>query len=414
MLFKYKAKNQEGEVKEGTTEAVDQIALARSLREDGFFIIDIKAVDGAVDSGGKLKKLTQLDIKQITEKIRGVSLEEKMMFSRNLSVMVASGISLTRGLSVLEKQSQSPTFKFTISQIAQSIKKGISFSEAITKYPKIFDRLYSNMIKVGEATGSLDEALNILANQLEKEHELKSKIKGALTYPIVILIAMTGVGILMMVTVVPQLEQVFTDLDIALPASTNAILLLSKFLQAFWWALLLSIPFVLYGLKKFHDTNQGKKFFSWLFLSTPAFKTLTKKINNARFARNLSALTKGGVPITEALEITSNTLGNVFFRESLHKAKDQVIKGKALHKVLGVYNKLYTPLVLEMLEVGEESGKVSELLERVAEFYEKEVSDTADNMSSIIEPILMIGIGGAVGFFAISIFQPIYGMLGSL
>ena len=413
MLFKYKAKNETGELKEGTAEVKDQVALARQLREEGFFIVDVEIQDTG-KSKSFLKKWAQFDIKQITEKIRGVSLEEKMMFSRNLSVMIESGITITRSLEVLQKQTQSPTFGVAIRKINESIKKGIPFSEAIQDYPKTFDELYSSMIKVGEAAGNLDKTLNILADQLEKQYELRSKVKGAMTYPIIIVIAMTGVGILMMVTIVPQLEKVFIDLDIDLPITTQLVLLLSDILQKFWWLIIALIPVIVFSVKKYSDSTSGKIFFSWIFLHLPLFKGLSQKINNAIFARNTSSLIRGGVPLVEALSITSKTLSNTFFQSSLLDAVKQVKKGKSLHETLRIYPKLYTPLMMEMVEVGEESGKLSDLLERVAIFYEGEVSDITDNMSAIVEPILMIFIGITVGFFAVSVMQPIYGMLGSL
>lgn len=413
MLFKYKAKNETGELKEGTAEVKDQVALARQLREEGFFIVDVEIQDTG-KSKSFLKKWAQFDIKQITEKIRGVSLEEKMMFSRNLSVMIESGITITRSLEVLQKQTQSPTFGVAIRKINESIKKGIPFSEAIRDYPKIFDELYSSMIKVGEAAGNLDKTLNILADQLEKQYELRSKIKGAMTYPIIIVIAMTGVGILMMVTIVPQLEKVFIDLDIDLPITTQLVLLLSDILQKFWWLVIALIPVIVFSVKKYSDSASGKIFFSWIFLHLPLFKGLSQKINNAIFARNTSSLVRGGVPLVEALSITSKTLSNIFFQKSLLDSVKQIKKGKSLHETLRIYPKLYTPLMMEMVEVGEESGKLSDLLERVAIFYEGEVSDITDNMSAIVEPILMIFIGITVGFFAVSVMQPIYGMLGSL
>ena len=413
MLFRYKAKNKTGELKEGIIESKNQVELARQLREEGFFIIDVKT-QGTDKNKSFLKKLAQFDLKQITEKIRGVSLEEKMMFSRNLSVMIESGISITRALEVLQKQTRSPTFGAAIRKINDSIKKGISFSESIREYPKIFDELYSSMIKVGEAAGNLDKTLNILANQLEKQYKLRSKVKGAMTYPVIIVIAMTGVGMLMMVTIVPQLEKVFVDLGIDLPITTRSVLFISAIFQKFWALIIIVLPIVIFFLKKYSHSARGKIFFSWIFLHIPIFKGLSQKINNAIFARNTSSLVKGGVPLVEALTITSKTLSNIFFQDSLLNSVKQVKKGKNLHESLKLYPKLYTPLMLEMVEVGEESGKLSDLLERVAIFYEGEVSDITDNMSSIVEPILMVFIGITVGFFAVSIMQPIYGMLGSL
>ena len=413
MLFKYKAKNKEGEVKEGIEEFASQVDLARKLRAEDFYIVEVEQKDTG-KKGFSLKKAGSLDINVILEKIKGVSLEEKMMFSRNLAVMIESGINLTRSLDVLQRQTKSPTFKKAIIDIASQVKRGVNFSEAITSYSKIFSRLYSSMVKVGEATGNLGETLNILAEQLEKQHELRSKIKGAMTYPIVIMVAMTIVGILMMVTIVPQLEKVFNDLGIDLPPTTEFVLLLSNIIKKFWWAIFTSLPFMFYAMFKYFKTETGSKTLAWILMHTPVFKTLVKKINNAAFSRNLGSLISGGVPILEGLEITSDTLSNFFYKNSIKNIIDKIRGGGSLSMALERYPHLFTPLMIEMIQVGEEAGKLANLLDKVAQFYEGEVSDTTANMSSIVEPILMIFIGSVVGFFAVSIMQPIYGMLGSL
>lgn len=412
MLFKYKAKNTKGKTKEGQMEAKSQLDLARRLRSDGFYVLEVEEVEGAgKKSGSALQNLAQFDVKQIVEKITGVPLEEKMMFSRNLAVMIDSGIPISRALEVLGRQTQSVLFRKIIADISQQVQKGKSISEAVEKYPKTFGTLYSSMIRAGETAGNLDEALNTLAEQLERQHELRSRIRGAMVYPAVIITAMVGVGVLMMITVVPQLKQIFSDLDIQLPATTRFVIGLSDFMVAFWWVVVLSIPAFLYVIQKALQTASGKRVFSWVTLHTPVVKGIARKFNNAGFARTLSSLTSGGVPILEALEITSGTLSNVYFRETLTEGAEQVRKGKDLHDVLSKYDDLYTPLMLEMVEVGEESGKLSELLQRTAVFYEGEVSDSTENLASIVEPVLMVLIGSVVGFFAVSVMQPMYGML---
>lgn len=413
MLFKYKAKNAQGKEKSGEIEAETKLELARILRKDGFYLVEIKSQEG---KGGSslIKKISTFDLKQIIEKIKGVSLEEKMMFSHNLSVMISSGIALTRALAVLEKQTQSIKFKKVLSELSQDITKGKNFSDAVLKHPKTFNKLFSSMIRAGEVAGNLDKSLDLLANQMEKEHELRSRIKGALIYPAVIIIAMIGIGILMMVTVVPQLKATFEDLGVDLPLTTQFIILLSDFLKVYWWLVIISLPISAFAFKKFIATPVGRKFFSLFLLRMPVIKELTLKINNANFARTLSSLIAGGVPILQALKITSDVVGNEFYKKSILESSDAVRRGDNLYTALQRYEKLYTPLLLEMVEVGEEAGKLSELLTRVAEFYEGEVSDTTKNLSSIIEPVLMIVIGGVVGFFAVSVMQPIYGIVGSI
>ena len=411
MLFLYKAKNREGEIREGEMDAKNRLELFRRLRDEGFFALEVK------EKGGKsygFKSFVSIDVGLLFEKVKGVPLEEKMMFSRNASVMVESGIPLIRAVDVLQHQAQSPTLKNILKNISKDIKEGTNFSESVAKYPKVFGKLYSSMIKVGETAGNLDETLNLLANQLEKQHELSSRVKGALIYPAVIITAMTGIGVLMMVTVIPQLKSVFDELGVELPVTTRFIVALSDFLVSFWWLLLAMVPVFIFGTKKMLDTKSGKKALDWTLLRTPIFKGIVRKINNANFSRTLSSLVSGGVPILEGLEITADTVGNTYYKESILEARKRVKKGDSLYKVLSDYPGLYTPLMLEMIEVGEEAGKLSDLLKRVAEFYEGEVSDITANLSSIIEPILMLIIGAGVGFFAISVFQPIYGMIGKV
>ena len=412
MKFRYKAKNKQGEMREGVLDAQSQLELARVLRKSGYYILEAHKEE----EGGKptLTNISKFDLSQLKESFGGVSLEEKMLFSRNLAVMVASGVPLTRSLDVLARQTQSQRFARVINYANTKIKEGKSFSEALGAYPKDFNRLYTAMIRVGEAGGNLDESLNILADQLEKEHELRKRVKGALIYPSVIVVATVLIGALMLIVVVPSLRTVFEDVGADLPVTTRAILKFSDILTKYWFLFLGAIPFLVFGIKKYADTDDGRRRIGRLLLVTPLFSGLVRKINNARFSRTLSSLIEGGTPILEALSITSDTLGNVYYRESVVAAAESMKRGNNLYKALEAYPKLYTPLIIEMVQVGEETGKLPELLDRVAEFYEGEVSDATKNLSAIIEPVLMVVIGAIVGFFAISIIQPIYGLMGNI
>lgn len=412
MQFRYKAKNKQGEVREGTLEANDKIALARVLRAEGFYILDVRALQKG--GGSAIQKIIQMDLSRFTEMVRGVPLDQKMLFSRNMAVMISSGIPLMRALNVLIKQTRSQMLRSALEKIQRDIEKGTRFSDALARHPKVFSTLYSSLVRAGEETGKLDETLDLLAEQLEKEHELKSRIRGALIYPVVILTALGGVGVLMMLFVVPQLKSVFEDLGVELPLATRSILLMSDLLRFYWWAFLVGFPVVLFGLKMYMGTKIGRRMLAWILLHIPLFKSIVRKINNASFARTLSSLLSGGVPILSALDITSTTVTNVYYQEAIVNAKRRVKKGEKLYTALEQYPDLYTPLVVEMVEVGEETGKLPELLKRIAEFYEGEVADITKNLSSIIEPLLMMAMGGLVGFFAIAIMQPIYGILGNI
>jgi type IV pilus assembly protein PilC len=412
MLFRYKAKNQNGEVREGQSEAKDQLELARGLRADGFYIVDIDTV--STDSPSAVSLLDRFHLSGAFNFLGSVSLTEKMLFSRNLSVMLSSGVPLIRSLSVLKKQVKSKRFKGAITHMARSVERGKRFSDAVAEQSNIFNTLYVSMVRAGEAAGNLDDSLNILANQMEKEHELKSRIRGALVYPSVIIVVMVVIGVIMMVTVVPSLTAVFEDFDAALPPTTAAIFAASALMQRFWWAFLAAVPVVGLAVRTALNTPGGNRALAWMLLHAPMFRTLVVKINNAIFARTLSSLIAGGVSILDGLSIASTTVSNVYYRDTLVAARTDVQKGKSLFSVLEQHSNLYTALVIEMVEVGEETGKLSELLERIAQFYEEEISDATKNLSSVIEPVLMVVIGSIVGLFAISVIQPIYGLLGQI
>jgi type IV pilus assembly protein PilC len=267
------------------------------------------------------------------------------------------------------------------------------------------------MVRVGETTGNLEDVLNILAGQLEKEHDIISKVKGAMTYPAVIMVAMLGIGVIMMIYVVPQITGVFNDLHATLPPTTQFIISTSNFMRFHYIIMLVGMGVLLVGLKLLATTKVGKRAFSFIAINTPIVKTLIIKMNCARFARIYSSLLKSGVSVVEALKILSRTLTNYYYKRALENASENIQKGENLSKLFYAEKMIFPVLVPQMIEVGEETGKTETVLLKLAEFYEAEVDQRTKNMSSIIEPVLMIIIGSAVGFFAISILQPMYSVL---
>ncbi|MEX2008213.1 MAG: type II secretion system F family protein [Candidatus Spechtbacterales bacterium] len=413
MIFRYVAKTKAGAVRKGEMEAKNQLDLARVLRAEGFYVLSVEAVGEKGGSPGDFfQKVRTFDVSFGV--LTSVPLEEKMIFSRNLSVMLSSGIQLTRALTVLTKQVKSKRFKRVVQLVTQDIERGTRFHEALRKHPDVFDLLYVSMVEAGETAGNLDDSLNILSDQMEKEHELRSRIRGAMMYPSVIVVVMVLIGIVMLATVIPTLEEVFAGFDAELPATTKAVLALGRFMSVYWWLVILALPVLGLTVRQMLKTAAGRKTMAWILLRTPLFKGLVTKINNALFARTLSSLISGGVSILDGLQISSHTVSNVYYEKSLVEAREGVKKGKGLHEILAQYPRLYTPLIIEMAEVGEETGKLAELFERTADFYEEEVHDATRNLSAVVEPVLMVVIGAVVGLFAISILQPIYGLLGSI
>lgn len=400
--YRYFAKNLKGEEKKGTREAKDLKDLASLLKKEGFLLISAREVDS--------KKPFTFSI-NFRKK---VSLKEKLFFIRNFEVMVASGVSLPNALKVLSRQTKNRYFKKVLNEILEQVLKGESLSEAIKKYPKIFPEFFSSLILVGEKTGQLDKVLGILGDYLEKTHRLRSKVRGALMYPAVIIIAMIVMGIIMLIKVIPQLKETFTSLEIELPRTTLFIFnigdILSKNIAiVIFLSLILCGGFVL-ALK----SRRFKKSLGIFFLRIPFISSLVKKTNTAYCARTLSSLIAGGVPIVEALKISSKVVTNAYFQEVLENASEQIKKGKKLSEIFREYSDIYPPIFYEMLEVGEKTGKTSQILLKLAEFFEEEVTNVTENLSSIIEPVLLLLIGIVVGIFAISIIKPIYSMLGAL
>ena len=399
--YSFLAISSEGKTEKGILEAKDEFELAKILKERKLILVRAEKV--------KEKRKFQISLPSF-----GVPLSEKMFFTRNLKIMISAGVPLPRAILNLSQQTRSKRFKVILEKISERIVKGEKFSEAISLFPQIFNEFYQNMIKVAEETGRLEDVLEILARQMERENELRSKIKGAMIYPAVIVFALIGVGILMLIFVVPKLAETFKELGVELPMTTKIVISLGTFLANNFLILFFFFIFIIFLLSQFLRTKIGKRIFDKISLSFPIFSSLVKKSNSASTARSLSALISAGVSLPRALEITANTLGNVFYKEALFSCAEKVRKGGKLSESLKPYQKIYPLTLISMIEVGEETGETSEVLSKIADFYESEVSDAAKNLTSIIEPILLLIIGAAVGFFAISMVQPMYSMLGAI
>jgi type IV pilus assembly protein PilC len=318
---------------------------------------------------------------------------------------------LPRSLKILAGQTKNQKLSRAIADVDEQVTKGQSFSEALSRHGDIFSELFRNMIKVGEEAGTLEDVLRVLTEQMERENEMRSKILSALIYPAVIILAMSGIGIAMLILVVPKLAVTFKELNIELPPTTKFVIFLGTFLAARWYlAILIVIAFVVL-MRMALRTKIGKNLIDAVTLRIPIISPIIKKSNSAFTTRTLSSLIIAGVPIVRSLEIISRSLGNVYFRNAIAEAAEKVRKGGKLFEALKPYQHLYPLLVIQMIEIGEETGETSTILTKLADFYEEEVANTTKNLSAIVEPVLMLLIGGAVGFFAIAMIQPMYSML---
>lgn len=411
-LYTYTAKTSQGETKTGKLEAGSEAELAALLRKQELYLVEATSPEQPKHKKGFLKQEVSFDTLLFW---RGIPLSEKMLFVRNLAVTIKAGLSLTRSIDVLGEQTTSSKLRKILNDINANISKGKGFADSLESYPKEFDELFINMIRAGEASGTLETTLVVLYKQLKKEYTLRKKVRGALIYPGVIVSAMVLIGALMMIYVVPTLAQTFSELEVELPPTTQFVIWFSTNLSVIW-------PFLLGGIVAFvvlirlviKRTTWGRHGADKLLLIMPLISPLVKKINAARFARTLSSLIESGMPILKALDITSHTVGNVYYAQTIIRAQEEVQKGGSLSSILNTYPNLYPPMVIQMIAVGEETGALASLLKRVALFFESDVAEATKNLSTIIEPVLMVVIGAAVGFFAVSMIQPMYSLVGSI
>lgn len=401
MKFKYKAQNSTGGYVEDVLEARDNFELARILKEKDLNLISAKPI-----SGGKFSQAIHSILNFGT-----VSTHEKILFGKNLSSMLEAGLPLSRAIEVMGRQSRNKKFKFVMNSINDSIKSGDSLSGALAKFPNIFPKLFVSMVRAGEESGDLVGSLGIVSTQMEKTHELKKKIQGALIYPGVIITAMTGIGIFMLIFIVPTLTKTFTELNVELPKSTQFIIAISDMFQNNTFALLGGVVFFIGLIVLAFKTSVGRRILDWTLLHAPMISRLVKETNSARTTRTLSALIISGVPYLTAVEITLGVMQNSYYKEVLKKASKNVELGLPVSKIFEENQNLYPVFVSEMIAVGEETGELGNMLMKVAVYYENEVEQKTKNMSTIVEPFLMIIVGAAVGFFAISMISPMYSLV---
>lgn len=404
--FVYTAKSYSGQAKGGEVIAQDEKNVAQQLRAEGFLVTSISLVkeEGTVSTGKK----------NFLDNFISIPLKEKMVFARNLSIMTASGLTVSKALNNLALQTENKQFKKILLDIYELVQSGATLSDGLNKYVDIFGELFINMVRVGEAAGNLDEVLKIVAVQLEKENNLKSKVKGAMIYPAVILTVMLIIGVIMLTYVLPKLMGVFKDMDAKLPAMTQFIVDLSNIMRSN--SLMVFVVMVSFGIfaQYFFRKPAGKKFISWVGIKFYLFSPLIKQMNCARFARIYSSLLKSGVGAVEALEIISRTLTNHFYQQVLINSVEDIQKGVSLSDILSKHPDLFPVLVSQIVQVGEETGKTEDVLLQLAEFYEDEVDQITKNMSAIIEPLLMVIIGAGVGFFAVAMLMPMYSMMDNI
>ena len=402
--FIYQAKStKDGSIETGLVEAASESELAHQLAQKNLILISAQV-------SSKKKKL----FPNLNFILNHIPLIEKLLFCRNLSIMIRTGIPLVKALESLRQQTKNKYFAQAINQISQQVQQGKSFSDALSQYPKIFDNLFVAMIKAGEASGRLEEILQTLSKQLERKQKLISRVRGALIYPAVIISLMIVIAIIMMIFVIPKLVSIFKEMHVQLPLVTRLIIQTSNLFVYYWWAIGLLIIVLIIIHFFISKTTLYRLITNKIILHLPIIGSIVKKLNCALIGQTLESLIRSGVPLLKSLEITSNTIGNMYFRQSIIEAKEKVKKGETLSSALINYPNLYPIMTIQMIEVGENTGRTADMLEQIAKFYEGEVNNLTKNLSSIIEPVLLVIIGTAVAIFAISIIQPIYSLVNQI
>ena len=403
--FFYRAKNLEGKEERGALITKDVQSLSKILQEKGYFLIEAFETEAE-----KLEKKPEEKL-NFFDTLFKVPLTEKIFFSRNLAVMLASGISFSKALFILKDQVQNKKFKFAISQIAERVNKGESFSQALKDYNDIFPPFYYETIKVGEETGNIETILNNLADQMEREYNLLSDVKSAMMYPLIILLTLIGIGIFMVVFTIPKLKVAFENLNVQLPLTTKIILEGADLLFKKWYLIFIFLAILTVPIYFIFKSQKGKKIKDKIAISIPVWSKISKQTNVSVTLRMLSSLLNSGVPIVRSLEIVSGAIGNIYYKNVFDEAKEVIQKGGNLAQVFKEHEDLFYPIVTQMVEVGQESGETPSILSKLADFYEIEVERQTKRLSSIIEPILILIVGGIVGFFAISMLQPMFSIM---
>ena len=400
MKFNYQAKTKDGEVQTGVVEAPSPETAIALLQEHNLFVISLESAETL------FYFLEKLNI------FKGGSRKEVVLFSRQLSIMFKSNVSLVESLKVLSEQLKNPRFKEVVLKLANEVEGGTPFSKALSFYPEIFSPFYVNMVKSGEISGNLSESLNYLADHLEREYHLFSKTKGAMVYPALVVVVLFAVFMVLCLFVIPQLITVFKETEMELPMITKIVIALSHFLRK-WIFLLIGIVVALSVISsQYLQTPKGKKNFDSIILKVPLVGSFLKMLYLSRFAENFSTLISGGLSMTQALKTSGEVVGNETYKEIIFLAKEEAKKGKPISATFSKFPDIFPPIFTQMTLVGEKTGTLDDSLMNLVNFYQKEIDRGIDNLLSILEPLLILFLGGSVAILMASILMPIYQISG--
>ena len=398
--FNYEARDKATDtIIKSIVQAESEMAAARVLTEQGFVPLDIKEVD---ESGGLFGSLT-----------RRVTTKDKVVFTRQLATLIGAGLPLSQSLRTVLEQTENKKLQEIIQEIIADVEGGRQLSDSFGKHPEIFDKIYLSLVTAGEASGTLDQALKRVASQQEKDAAMVSKIRGAMTYPAIVLAVIMGVMLFMLLVVVPQVEKLYSDMHKTLPFLTAALIAVAKFTASFWWAELILLVGAFYFTRQYAKTGPGTRTFDTLKLNMPFVGSMFRKLYMARFTRTGQTLLATGVPMLDMLDITATGVNNTIIEASIRRTAEKVKGGRALSVSLSREDYIL-PMVPQMIKIGEQSGKIDEMMGKTAQVYEDELDEEIRNISTAIEPVLMVVLAIVAGGMVAAILFPIYSLVGQL
>ncbi len=405
-VFVYEARDSSGQLKKDKIDAPNMRMATQRLQEQKMTVINIKEQSGGV---------AQADVLGWYQKFKKVNEQALTVFSRQFATMINAGLAMVRCLDILSEQTEDKKLQQTLIQVRRDVEGGSTLSNALSKHPTVFSTLYTSMVKAGEMGGVLDEVLERLAGFMEKDYALKKKVKSALTYPVVILIMALGIVFFLVTYILPTFVTLFEGMNLELPLPTRVLIGTTKAIRN----PVILIPLIALGVvggvfvNRYISTPLGKKQYDLLKLNVPVFGLLNKKVAISRFCRTLGTLLSSGVPIMQALEIVGKASGNEIIALTVGKIRESIREGESIASPLGASG-MFPPMVTQMVAVGEETGNLDAMLSKISDFYDTEVEYLLSSLTSMLEPIMIVGMGGIVGFIVVSVFLPLYQLIGNM
>lgn len=402
MKFIFEAKDENGVFKKGTVDAISREAAVQILNGGGMIPILLEKAGGTQDILKNIEKLWE-----------GVNQRELAVFFRQLATLIDAKVSIVAALDAIGEQTENKYMQLVVGEIINDVQDGVPLSDAMAKHSAVFDTLAVHMVRAGEVSGNLQRSVMFLADNTEKNYELNAKIKSALSYPGFVMGAAVIIGFIVFTVVLPKLTSIFTDMKVQIPWYTKVLMAIGSFMSSYWWAILIIMIGLVVGAIYYVKTEEGKNEWDIIKLKMPVMGQMFRYVYIARFAENLSVLLSGGIPIVRALVIIADVVGNIQYKEVILRAAEEVKTGGSMSSVFA-RSQEFPPIVSRMIKIGEDAGKISEVLTNVAGFYDREVDRMARNMTALIEPVLIVALGIGVAIIVFAVLVPIYNMTGSM